>query len=325
MQTAAPYFSLPEIEDDMPLNEVDKAWIRETIRNANKVQEPGVLRRIKEWGGIALVVPFLILAVNQWTGYVEFRTSTNLKLTTIEGKLSNIEGQLARQQISSQSLLSPEDFKSNLPELNAAIDTAKSHNIETPTDVLDRLQQKMISTDEHASDYWPVAAALISYRSQNATSFDQDLLAPSLPNCVDSEPHPMMVTKVGPIGNPLEVTEAYYENCRFTLDSPKDDAFINMLIRTKYPTIVFKHCRIIYSGGSFVVISRIDEDNVPTIAMSGPGKGMTISFHGPTLQFSNCAFSFSAIPNIPENGKQMLKQFLAQSGPTFAFLPATHS
>lgn len=219
------------------------------------------------------------------------------------------------------------ELEEDLKRANSLMQLASAEHISLNPLLIENYRGKIaaISSDPFVSGaMWPAAAELISYRSQNATSFNHDLLGSNLPNCVDSRPHPMEITKVSPVGAVLEIVSAYYENCRFTLDSPKEDAVLNSMIRGSYPTIIFKHCQIIYSGGPFTLISRIDLDNVPT-ATNGHGTGLVISYHGPTLQFTDCIFSFSAIPHTPENGKQMLRSFLVQSGPDFALPVATHS
>ncbi len=81
-----------EIENDMPLNETDKTWIRQEIQNALKRQGRGkVIGFIKDWSGIGGCVAILIFILLQWTAYVEFRTQTNDRLGVIEKGLTTLQ------------------------------------------------------------------------------------------------------------------------------------------------------------------------------------------------------------------------------------------
>ena len=52
---------MQDVTDDMPLNETDKAWIRETIRDAHKRSRFGKFASfIKEWGGVGAAMAFLL-------------------------------------------------------------------------------------------------------------------------------------------------------------------------------------------------------------------------------------------------------------------------
>ena len=62
----------------------------------------------------------------------------------------------------------------------------------------------------------------------------------------------MTVMEVGPAGELKKISNAYYENCRFTIDSPVDDERISQLVRTHYPVIEFRYCLIVYRGGEFI-------------------------------------------------------------------------
>jgi len=81
--------------DDMPLNETDKAWVRETIREAHKSH--GISRLtafLKNWSGVGASVAILIFALTQWSAYVEFRTKTGDRLDQIDKTVDQIEDDL---------------------------------------------------------------------------------------------------------------------------------------------------------------------------------------------------------------------------------------
>jgi hypothetical protein len=80
----------------MPLNETDKSWIRETIENANKSHGWGkAVKFIREWSGVEAAVAILIFAATQWTSYIEFRTTTNTSLTSMNDKLQRMQTDLS--------------------------------------------------------------------------------------------------------------------------------------------------------------------------------------------------------------------------------------
>jgi len=206
-----------ESEDIMALNDQDRAWIRETIQNAHKAHGLGVLMRfIKEWSGTGAAIAVILFALTQWTTYVEFRTTTNNRLDAIEkegpkieGRLSNIEGQLIRLNLENYASLAPDKFKSTLPDLSSSLKDAKKQGVSVSTGVLDDLQQKLIAAPEDSSGYWPAVAELVSYRSKASNGL---LLArDNLPNCVDSKPHSYAYSTNG-LGQVDKFYNAYYEH-----------------------------------------------------------------------------------------------------------------
>ena len=84
---------------DMPLNETDKACIREHVRGAHERHGWGKFTgAIKDRGGAGAAITILILALTRWTTYIEFRTQTNDRLGTTP--------------IDTQSIRSPQNSRS---------------------------------------------------------------------------------------------------------------------------------------------------------------------------------------------------------------------
>ena len=107
----------------MPLNDADKAWIREAIREASK---PSIAKFFKDWVPAAAVVALLIFAWTKNGEYSEFRGKT-------EQRLADIEKAQARQNLTASASLSPESFASNLPQLQADIKrTAQRSRLVSP-------------------------------------------------------------------------------------------------------------------------------------------------------------------------------------------------
>lgn len=244
----------------------------------------------------------------------------NKALDAIKNTLDKLSALVAQQQMERHAALSKQGFKSALPGLKAALEFARQEKIKTPPNVIDDLQKRLLETSKDAPEFWQTSSALLNYRS-----FDVDpqraaeLLGANIPNCTDSDPAPFTITEVnhgfgsGPVTG---VSSPYYENCRFTLDSAKDDARINSMIADGFPVIEFRHCVIVYNGGSFTLITNINRQNVP--ATGGHGTGLTLNFNGPTLWFTQCLFEFSVSDHTPEPAKKLTQSLLAQNGPSLA-------
>src|ERR1039458_930089 len=252
---------LNEIEEDMALSQADKEWI---LNASNK--HTGFLGFIKEYGAM---VAILLFVLTQWNRYIEFRTTTKDKLDTISDRLDKIDGRLAKQAVVSQSSLPLAEFKATLPDLSDALATVSQQKIAIPSNVVSDLRQKVATTDAQAPGYWPVAAELVSYHSQDA------LVRPNLPNCTDHEPVPMQVnaTKTG-------IHNAYYENCRFTLDSASDDAKVNDILIEEAFALDFRHCLIVYRGGDINLLIAVTNEVSTTLSLDGKKVSGPVSFSG---------------------------------------------
>jgi hypothetical protein len=323
-----------EFIEDMPLNPADRAWVNEAIEDAHKRHGFGKFTGfIKDWSGVGAAAGILVLVFTQWTGYIEFRTKTGDRLDTIQNtdlpalskKLDALEGSLDKltlmvtpQQIKRHAGLSKQEFQSTLPQLRAALQLATQEKIELPHTVVDDLQHKLLETERDAPEFWPTVSEFISYRSFNLVPKQAaDLSVANLPNCTTSEPHGMAIAAVSPGGQVTKVSNAYYENCRFTIDSPEDDKRIMFLIKrcpTPSPMIEFRHCLIVYRGGDFTLPTWTKYQNLP--AQGGSGTGLTLSYNGPTLIFTGCLFDFSASNQLPEHGQEITQSLLAQTNLT---------
>lgn len=330
---------LQDFDEDMKLRDDDKDWLRKEM--ASQVKEaisevvgtlrPHGARRVifwlREWGlaATAIATPLALLgmlitvsifAASGMTKNTAFQTRTEDRLKIIEDTIVGIRGDLAKQSMINHASLPLSDFKANLPDLGVAIATARQQQAKVSPTIISDLQQKLVATaGTNASavespNFWPTAAEFISYRSEVTTGNFKS--SAGIPNCTDSDPNPFKVTEVGPIGNVKKIANAYYENCRFTLDSPQDDSRINTILEKKFPTIEFRHCLIIYRGGDFTLITYRSMKDVPTTATKGSGKGLRIDYNGPALQFVQCLFDFSMSNNVPKNGQELTRLLLAQ-------------
>ncbi len=284
-----------------------------------------LLYAVREWGGVAVVIG-TFLALLAWAAYehheaitrveedARFRTHTEDRLTAIESSLKELKGGLAQQSLTIHSALPLAEFKATLPALTSAVMTAGRQNIKVSPKVLDDLQNKLMATDAATPNFWPTAAAFVSYRSfVNSTG-----VLPNLPSCTDTQPTPAKVSKVIDEHN-LEFQNATYEHCRITLDSGHDAERINSILSSTL-AINFKNCLVVYRGGTIdIKLAWMGERG--TLAIFGQngqmkGQPMDISKHGATLYFENCLFEFSSTDVPPPSGRNLTGTLLAQNGNT---------
>jgi hypothetical protein len=283
----------------MALNETDKAWVRLEIQAAMKRRGWGKLTGfIKDWSGAGAAAGILILVFTQWTGYTEFRVRTGDRLDSIERKLDGLRDELTKQSLADQAIL---------------FGAKQQENTRAPYKLASTLATKLVQSDKSTPDYWPTAAEFISYRSQIVSPDEEVLLNSHLPNCVDSDPFPIRVAEVDSRGAIRRLENAHYDNCRFTLDSMEDDGRIMDFV-SKFGTIEFRHCLIVYKGGDFIVPTYLHIPNVPIKAITGKGRGGSIGYDGPALQFVDCIFDFSAPGTVPAKAQRLIEALLPQSG-----------
>jgi hypothetical protein len=289
----------------MPLNEVDKAWIRQAIRD----ERHGVAAIIRDWGGAGATVTVLILALTTWTGYVEFRTRTNDRLDSIEKTQTAIA-------LKNQATLPQADFEATLADLKTTVKKAKAKNVRVSSDTMNDLQDKLMRAAIRTPDYWPAVSAFISYRSfvTAPQSHFSDLMKPDLPNCVDRLPTIGRVTGIDTQKNSITFTSPHYDNCRFTLDSSHDDQVINAMLGRDIMGVNFKHCLIVYRGGPIELI--LEFKNYPAVLHSPTTPDLPVTYSGKTLNFEDCLFEFDFTKTPPPPGQEVAHILLAQSNPS---------
>lgn len=120
-----------ELENEMPLNDTDKGWIRNEIQITHKRQGLGKLSGFfKDWSGFGAAIAILIFIFTQWGNYVEFRTRTSDRLDGLERDVHSLQ----RSQVNVS-------LKSAIDEAKAGQrDNANSH-IQQATDILQNLSE----------------------------------------------------------------------------------------------------------------------------------------------------------------------------------------
>jgi hypothetical protein len=277
-----------------------------------------------------ILVPFIsavCLALLWYLGWMGTQVvDQGKKLTAIETKLSVLG-------LQSQASLPQIDFDKALPEIKSTVAAVRKDRISVPPAVIEELRSKLLASNSAAPDFWPTLSEFISYRSAlnyhagaaPAPQIGVYYFAKLLPDCTDSLPKPMTVREVlspaQAISNP-----GIYENCRFVLDSPKQDQALNAILRGNTPLITFKNCLIEYRGGEISLILAWDKvpftTTIPGSGPKDPTRVFPITLSGPAIQFENCLFVFEFQNPPPPNGQRFATTLLAENG-TSVSLPVS--
>ena len=134
----------------MPLNETDKAWIRQEIREANATFGS----KLRTWIPALSVGALLIFALTQWNGYVEFKTRTDDRLIAIEKAIDAIQLKL--------SAFDPASSASDVTEL---LNSAKQKNIQISADTVSSVGKKFVLASKTSPNAWEAIPSLLGYRS----------------------------------------------------------------------------------------------------------------------------------------------------------------
>lgn len=249
------------------------------------------------------------------------------RVSNIEGRLGNRVSSLERRADQQTSLAKLIDPNRVLATIRAEIHMAENDKKPLATSTLADYKNA-IQTFPTTSEYWPVAAQFISYRSRvNVGTAFQTLSRPDMPNCTDSLPTRMEyrmtseeerstkeeTNRVGLDSG--RFTPAIYENCRFVLDSPEEAKRFPLLGQSF--SLEFKNCQIIYNGGPIAIVTP--NPRVSAFVGKGPTRSDVFIMNGQALRFENCLFLFTIKAVPPQEGQQMTHELLAQSGPTLSY------
>ena len=243
------------------------------------------------------------------------------------GELDSLKEKITKIEIHTQASLPQSAFEKALPEVRAAIATARKDRISVPPTVIEGLRSKLLASNSEAPDFWPTLSEFVSYRSSlsyrppaaESTSTPSEgpyAFARLLPDCTDSPPKPMTVKEVL---SPNQITQnrGLYESCRFVLDSATQDQKLNAILKGNTPLITFKNCLIEYRGGEINLILAWDKEPFTFTIVGKSEKDPTKTVHttlsGPAIQFENCLFSLTFQNPPPSNGQRLTTALLAQN------------
>jgi hypothetical protein len=217
----------------MPLNETDKAWVRQEIQAA---QKPGGLTGlIKEWSGTGAAVAILISFLLQWNGYTEFRTLTGVRLSNIEKNLEKLNGTIATVQLN-QIAGNPTD-PHNIQEAKRVLASARATNTNLDQNVIQATGKKFIEAAQSNPDAWQVALAFVNYRSS-----DPSLLA----EIAEQAKHSARIRGDGlpcSVGPSWAFKNVIFDNCILRLNKALEPV--------QFHGVIFSNSTVIYEDGQF--------------------------------------------------------------------------
>jgi hypothetical protein len=158
--------SFSENGTDMPLNENDRAWIRQEIQAAHKRAGWSKLTGfLKDWSGVGAALTVVVLLFTQWTAYTEFRVHTNDRLEDIENALRTLQASSSPKRVLSElATLPPKDLGKSLSALRIVAQQPVAEVKPAPATLQD-VQRNLLRVDENAPDYWPTVLQFIGFAS----------------------------------------------------------------------------------------------------------------------------------------------------------------
>ena len=272
-------------EEDVPLNEQDKAWIRETIRDAHRQQGWGRIAKIfKDWGALGIAAGIAFFLLSQFGDYREFRGNVNARLTNIESQLTGIEehltkidGALAPQAIKDASI-HPDNPKS-AAQVDQALNAATKAGITIDPAIVQEAGNKFIKASEQNPDAWQASLALLDYKTSK--------ISIPLPNHPNIPRVTLYVFKV-PKGLPPPEQSVY------GTAPPQDEALMNHIGINQNAKLASGDAVILLRGGNF----ELDGMELRSVIF----QGVTIHYRGSAtimrnVYFLNCTFVMENSPN----------------------------
>lgn len=190
---------------------------------------------------------------------------------------------VVQKELKTLSSLPPGDLQKHLPEVNAALATAKIVHADLTASVVADVQSKLVQLNRQTPYFWEVASSLIQYRSV--------VLPNNLPNCLDKPPVVRTAQAIpGHIKYPytLKVTNPTYEDCKIDLGASPSQDVIYLLHQLPGGGLECRQCLVIYDGGAVPLLNYTRK-----------------------LMFVNCAFQITTHGVPSEPGRKLIDNLLA--------------
>jgi hypothetical protein len=205
------------------------------------------VRLLRELGPLAASVGLFVALLGVTTGALyqsfahvkeetQFRTHTEDRLGRIEADLKSL---LAVNTIRQAAELKPHELSLELPKVRESIQTAQETGTKLPDQALGEIQTRLLNVNEASPGYWPLAFALISYRSIIITG----MLSPPGPLSVfkDVRFQGAQQSKVGGVavvlGGLIEGVDFVNSWVEFDLSAP-------LVLKNTH----FDHCVLVFRG-----------------------------------------------------------------------------
>ena len=267
----------------MPLNDVDKSWVREAIQSANQAAAPkrGIVLFLKDWGGLAVIVTVSLFILQQWSEYSSFRGTADLRISQVEKSADKINERVGQVEKSLEKLNDRIDFIQLRQIVSSPINTqnaklarqiaisAKSEGRAIDPGLVEETGKKLISSSHQVPDAWGTAVQFLNYKSfrnqfsnlipdsRNATPRKGSQYRGFLPN-EGKNPFYISIGAVGtaPINTAAEfhpIGEDPNQNMEFgdAVIFVQSDAL--QLDNMQMRNVVLKDSRILYDGGPLLM------------------------------------------------------------------------
>jgi hypothetical protein len=246
----------------MPLNEVDKAWVKQEIAAAQKRAGWGyVAAFLKDWGGVLGLGGFAVLALSQWLNYVDFKATTSARLDWMEKALQKFDSRLDASQLEQ---LSPTSDNA-VNKVSQILKSAQSEQrVIDPQEILDS-GSKFVKYSSQNPAAWSAALQFVNYKSY-INSFALPLANPNFPSEATEyhwpdTPAGMKRPAMAVAGSLPEVEAARFDYIGQDGNHGKanGDAYIfltggGMVIDgMQMRSVVFRDVHIVYGGGPVIM------------------------------------------------------------------------
>jgi hypothetical protein len=239
-------------------------------------------------------------------------TSVRSRLDTIDGELKILAPEIESLLLSKFKKFASQpvkDVAKNLAEFHQSVKAARLLKVRSSPELLKQVSLKLSKVNRADPDYWPATAEFISYRSENLLPrLAGKVRAQNLPKCIDQSLKPSVVIAV-PAPNKVSFDLPYYEDCKFTLDDPTDEARVNQDLARNATGVAFKNALIEYHGGE-ISIQLLQDSKNPNRKIS-------------SLVFENCVYDFTMTQNPSPAAEKILNILLLETSGDIAIPPGT--
>jgi len=227
-----------------------------------------------------------LFAANQWTAYVEFRTTTNEKLKSVDERLNRLDEHLNRLDKSVAALQletfseSPTD-KNSAIEAIKAIDSARMQFVQLPPEVINQTGKRFVEAADKNPEAWDATLGFLNYKSfLNSVS----LLIPSHAHATFTDHYRHFLPEGGGQPPTISVVGAVPEESAARFDLMGEDSNKGLVYASQF----------VFVTGGDVSIDAMQIRNVVFI-------GTKIFYDGGPVQmenayFVNCIFVMKPAP-----------------------------
>ena len=232
----------------------------------------------------------------------QIRDKTNATATTLDTLKPYIQS-LVTHQVDSASKLPTHALAEQLPAVNTLLTVAMDQKIRIQSEITSDLRKNLLKVDSSSTDYWPVAAQLVNYRSEAAVGWNRI----NVPDCSKDNITFSGATHLEQFSDGRAVMTrglATFHHCALILDSSEAQNLMSQGLSVG--DVTFDDCIILYNGGPINIKPIRYLHGIPPST---------------TLNFVKCVFLFKLASPPPPVGQRLTTELLASNTDTFRFNP----